>query len=259
MRALTPSSDPSDPGDPTHLRAHDAARRRTGVRPGWGALIIRLVVVGALCFALPLLSACGAQSQAAAVPTNTTVVSVEGDYVGQIPTLNATIAITTDGSNVEVYLTDGTTTHASLSLWIQGPIANNIVTLTSPTVTLPSMSPTKIVISALVTPQSVSGTVTLQATYQTNVFTAEALTSQSGAPGLYQGSLQTAGASYLGGWYALPSDVAATTATPSGGAIMNEATGTVLTSPTPDFITLTVTVPGLGVFPLHRCHFGHCG
>jgi len=219
---------------------------------------LRLALICVLCLVLAYLAGCGTPSQTIATPTNTSVVSVEGDYIGEIPSLNATIAITTDGATAVVYLTDGSPVHATVSLWIQGQIANNILNLTSAsTVTFPSTSPTKVTVSALVTPGDVSGSVTLSATFQTSNFTASALTTSQGAPGLYQGSLQAQAASYLGGWYALPPTAAG--AEQEGGAISNETTGAVLPSPTPDFTSMTVTVPGLGVFSIHRCHFGRCG
>jgi len=206
-------------------------------------------IIGALALILALtLTACGTTSTAGPAPTATTIVAVEGDFLGTVSGLNAGIAITTDGTNALIYIGDGTPTHISVSQWLQTPVANDIIALTSPT---------NFNVSALLTPETATGTITRASTNQTYTFSANAVTSR-GVAGVYQSTENIAGVDYLGGWYVLPTTVTPGATAAEGGGIVNQQTSVLITSPTPDFANKTVTVPGLGTFALTYCHYGRC-
>jgi len=221
------------------------ARRADGWTRTSGPFALALALLATLALAL---TACQAQGTAAPAPTNTSIVSVEGDYVGEIPGLNAGIAITTDGANALVYISDGTPSRVTLSAWMQGQDVNNVLTVSSSF---------NVEVSALLTPNTASGNVTLTGSSNTYTFTAQAITSRGG-PGLYQGALTVGGVQYIGGWYVLPSGVATGTTPPIGGAVVNQQTRALTVSPTPNFTALSVNVPTVGEFTLHECHFGAC-
>jgi hypothetical protein len=194
------------------------------------------------------LAACDVHGTAAPAPTNTSVVSVEGDYVGEIAGLNAGIAITTDGNNALVYIGDGTPSQVTISAWMQGQDVNNVITITSSF---------NLEVSALLTTNSASGNVTITGSSNTYTFTATAVTSRGG-PGVYQGQLTVEGVAYLGGWFVLPSGVATGNIPTMGGGVINQQTRALIVSPIPNYTTMTVNVPTVGAFTLHECHFGAC-
>ncbi len=203
----------------------------------------------ALSLALSLtLTACGATSTAAPAPTATTIVSVEGDFLGTVTGLNAGIAITTDGNTALIYIGDGTPTHITISQWLQTPVVNNIISMNASS---------DFGVSALLTPETATGTITRTLSNQTYTFSANAVTSR-GVAGVYQSKETINGADYLGGWYVLPATAAAGLTAPEGGGIIDQQTQALITSPTPDFIGKTVAVPGLGTFTLTYCHYGQC-
>ncbi|HUY79142.1 MAG TPA: hypothetical protein VMV29_20410 [Ktedonobacterales bacterium] len=218
-------------------------RRLRRSSPSSGALTLAL-----LATLTATLAACGAPGSVAPTPTNTSIVTAEGDFLGTVAGLNAGIAITTDGSNALIYIGDGTPTHVTISTWMQGADTNNILDVTSST---------NVQVSALITPTNVSGNVIFTLTSQTYTFTANALTSR-GVPGLYRSSLTVGGVDYQGGWYVLPDGASAGSAPTMGGAVVNLQTNALIASPTPDFTALSVAVPSVGTFTLHYCHFGAC-
>ncbi len=221
------------------------ARRPARWAQACGSFALALTLMATL---VGVLAACNVHSTAAPAPTNTSVVTVEGDYIGTIPGLNAAIAITTDGNNALVYIGDGTPTQVTYSAWMQGQDVNNVLSITSSF---------NLEVSALLTTNTASGNVTVTGSSNTYTFTASVITSRGG-PGVYQGKLTVGGVDYLGGWFVLPPGAATGTIPAMGGGVINQQTRALITSPTPNFTALTVTVPTVGEFTLHECHFGAC-
>lgn len=207
-----------------------------------------------LCSLVFVLAACGnaGNTPATSPPTATlaptaTTSGATGDFVGTVPDLDAGIAISTDGQNVIVYLSDGTPTHITYAAWFQGQLTNN-------TFNLDNISTVEI--TGLVSASSVTGTVTLQ-DGSNHTFSASPVATGNQA-GLYRAELNDGGVDYLGGWFILNSGEA-TDGTPSeGGGVLDEQTDTPFTAPTPNFTQKTVTVTGIGTFTLHYCHLAQC-
>ncbi|GAC1345182.1 MAG: hypothetical protein NVSMB27_07050 [Ktedonobacteraceae bacterium] len=197
--------------------------------------------VTAVMLGLPLLlAACGGASSPAPTPTSAT-----GTFVGQVAGSTALIA----------YVCDGTSDHITIAQWFNGPVTSNAVSVTTNNGAH---------LTATLTSKTATGTVTLSG--RTFTFTATALAGQSEA-GLYRSEQIFNGVHYLGGWIVLsgaallPAQVGVTDLSFAGqwmappstlrGGIRNEQTGTLLTSPRPDFANERVVVPNLGTFMLH--------
>jgi hypothetical protein len=153
-------------------------------------------------------------------------------YVGQVPNQNAWIGITTDGTNSEAFVTDGSQSHpATFAQWFKGPVTNNAIDTTA------RNKAGNDHLQAMLTDSTASGTVTL-AGGQSIAFTANALPSSMGsatpsatvtptpaatgtpgtgvAPGLYKGTGSANGDNYTAGWVVMPNAASSNgTATPS--------------------------------------------
>src|SRR5258708_21722143 len=195
-------------------------------------------------------------------PTVTATVAPVGGkvYVGQVPNQNAWIGITTDGTNSEAFVTDGSQSHpAKFDRWFKGLVTKNTVDTTSPDKSGNDH------LQAMLTDSTASGTVTL-AGGQSIAFTANALPSSMGSatpsatatlsatatpsntatpstgvtPGLYKGTGSANGDNYTAGWVVMPNATSSTgTATPSA-TTTPSATGTA-TSTTTATPSLTAT------------------
>lgn len=226
---------------------HTCRRGGSGVMTRWPlALLICSLALG--------LAACGGagNSPATSPPTATTAPTastsgIAGDFVGTVPDIDAGVAISTDGQNVIVYLSDGTPTHITYAAWFQGPLTSN-------TFNLDNIS--TIEITGLVSASSVTGTVTLQ-DGSNHTFSAAPVATGSQA-GLYRGEINDGGVDYIGGWFILNAGEA-TDGTPSeGGGVLDQQTDTPITAPTPNFAQKSDTVTGIGTFTLSYCHLAQC-
>jgi hypothetical protein len=163
-----------------------------------------------------------------------------GDYFGLIEGLaGGLIAVSTNGTAVLAYLCDGSGHAPTVAQWFRGTVAGRAIALHAPNGAR---------LQATAGARGVAGHVTL-ANGRTFAFSArkfEALSSPH-QPGLYRSTKTVGGTKYVGGWIAIPQSAGALL---RGGAVLDQKTGAVLASGSPDFGALRAFVPGLGTFVL---------
>lgn len=193
---------------------------------------IGLVMTALLIFTL-FLAACGTTSSptsssptpptqgesSTSSPTLTPTLPprIVGEFDGQIASVNAGIGLSTDGSTLTAFTTDGPPPNTpSFSLWFKGPVMHNAVHLQAEFGAGADLA-------AILTSQFATGSLTLN-DGRSFSFTAERNhTDPPIQAGLYQGQLTTAdGTRYLAGWVVLPSTAASTGTQVQTGGIIDE-------------------------------------
>ena len=158
-----------------------------------------------------------------------TVGSGQGAYVGQMPSDNAWIGLSSSGSQIVAFITDGSQSHPpTFAQWFKGPITNSTVDTTA---TGKNGSDR---LQATLSGDTASGTVTM-AGGKAIPFTANAVPSSDQTSGLYRSTQTINGQSYVAGWIVVPQGAENATPTATGtmgtmvpptGTVVPGATGT---------------------------------
>ncbi|HEY3993678.1 MAG TPA: hypothetical protein VGM01_12485 [Ktedonobacteraceae bacterium] len=143
------------------------------------------------------------------------------EYVGQVPTENAWVGLSTTGKRMVAFVTDGTKGHnPTFAQWFRGPVTNGVVDTTA---TAKNGSDR---LQATLSKDTTTGTVTL-ANGKSVAFTANAVPASAPYAGLYRSEHVVNNQRYAAGWVVLPPAGATGTATPSAtGTTSPSATGT---------------------------------
>jgi hypothetical protein len=156
------------------------------------------------------------------------------------------MALSTDGTKMVAYATDGDDSHSpTFPQWFRGSVTDNSVDLSA-------LNGDQL--KAILTPQNATGTLALK-DGTTRDFTAYSLTSdeEEAGSGLYRGQATLDEVSYLAGWIADRSETGGTPTT--GGAIRNQQTQELLAAPQladGDISDKQVSVSDLGTFALTK-------
>lgn len=152
-----------------------------------------------------------------------TVGSGQGAYVGQMPSDNTWIGLSSSGSQIVAFVTDGSQGHSpTFAQWFKGPVTNGTVDTTA---TGKNGSDR---LQATLSGDTASGTVTM-AGGKAIPFTANAVPSSDQTSGLYRSTQTINGQSYVAGWIVVPQGAANGTATPTGTGTAVPPTGTATT------------------------------
>lgn len=160
-----------------------------------------------------------------ATGTSTMVGSGQGAYVGQMPSDNTWVGLSSSGSQIIAFITDGSQSHPpTFAQWFKGPITNGTVDTTATGKNGTDR------LQATLSGDTASGTVTM-AGGKSIPFTANAVPSSDQTSGLYRSTQTINGQSYVAGWIVVPqgSETATPTAT---GTVAPGATGTAAPSAT---------------------------
>jgi hypothetical protein len=174
------------------------------------------------------------------------------EYVGEIPDMNAWLAIASDGKNILAFTTDGNAQHtATFAQWFAGSIINNTVqanplplsgtptsqatpqatsqTTATPLATATSGMGNQGQLSAKLTQNAAIGKVTLS-DGKSFPFTANAITDPNSMAGLYGDTQTIDNTKYQAGWIIPPNAVPTAVGTATPGATMTSTPGIMMTA-----------------------------
>ena len=133
------------------------------------------------------------------------------EYVGEVPTENAWVGISTTSKRMVAFVTDGTKNHQpTYAQWFRGPVTNDVVDATAAAKSGADR------LQGTLSKDTATGTVTF-ADGKSLAFTANAVPTGDPAAGLYRSEHEVNNQHYVAGWVILPANGATGTATPSTG------------------------------------------